>query len=174
MATSTYIKDISSPIGTLRLLASEEALVGCVFPSSAAEEPGSRDDSRPVLDEAARQLREYFAGTRREFDLPLDPSGTEFQLRVWEALRRIPYGQTRSYMDLARELGQPGASRAVGLANARNPISIIVPCHRVIGADGKLTGYAGGIPMKQALLALERGWPLEAGGIAPAESSRKL
>lgn len=103
------------------------------------------------------QLAEYFAGARREFDLPLAPRGTAFQQRVWEELRRIPYGETISYAELARRVGRPGASRAVGRANATNPIAVIVPCHRVIGSDGALTGYAGGEPLKRALLELERG-----------------
>ena len=102
------------------------------------------------------QLAEYFAGERTRFDLELAPAGTPFQLEVWEALRRIPYGGTRSYGELAAELGRPGSARAVGAANARNPISIVVPCHRVVGSAGALTGYAGGVEAKRALLDLER------------------
>lgn len=105
--------------------------------------------------DAVRQLQEYFAGDRTEFDLTLDPSGTPFQKSVWGALLDIPFGQTRSYAELARAIGRPTASRAVGAANGRNPISIVVPCHRVIGADGSLTGYAGGLQRKQTLLTLE-------------------
>jgi methylated-DNA-[protein]-cysteine S-methyltransferase len=104
---------------------------------------------------AHAQLDEYFAGDRTEFDLPLHPSGTPFQLKVWDALRTIPYGEVRSYGEIAEQIGKPGAARAVGLANGRNPISIIVPCHRVIGASGALTGYGGGLERKQALLDLE-------------------
>jgi methylated-DNA-[protein]-cysteine S-methyltransferase len=109
-----------------------------------------------ILRQAARQVAEYFAGTRREFDLPLAADGNPFQQRVWALLRGIPYGQTRSYGELARHLGRPGAARAVGSANARNPLPIVVPCHRVIGADGTLTGYAGGLRLKAFLLELER------------------
>jgi methylated-DNA-[protein]-cysteine S-methyltransferase len=111
----------------------------------------------PVLAEAARQLDAYFAGDLREFSLPLRPSGTPFQLSVWEALREIPYGETATYGDLARSVGRPTAARAVGRANGQNPLPIVVPCHRVIGTDGTLTGYAGGLSFKQALLALESG-----------------
>ena len=109
-----------------------------------------------ALRAAKRQLAEYFDGTRRDFDLPLSADGTAFQRRVWDELRRIPYGETISYGELARRIGKPTASRAVGAANGRNPLAIVVPCHRVIGADGTLTGYGGGLPVKQALLALER------------------
>jgi methylated-DNA-[protein]-cysteine S-methyltransferase len=119
-------------------------------------------DSDWVRDEQAlaplrRELEEYFAGTRREFELELAPAGTPFQLEVWRALRAIPYGETASYGEIAATVGQPGAARAVGGANNRNPIAIVVPCHRVIGASGSLTGYGGGLPRKQQLLALEAG-----------------
>ncbi|GGY36454.1 methylated-DNA--[protein]-cysteine S-methyltransferase [Streptomyces tanashiensis] len=113
-------------------------------------------DPRP-FGETIRQLDAYFAGELTEFDLPLNLIGTPFQLRVWEGLLRIPYGETRTYGELAEELGNPGASRAVGLANGKNPVSIIVPCHRVIGAGGSLTGYGGGLDRKQRLLAFESG-----------------
>jgi methylated-DNA-[protein]-cysteine S-methyltransferase len=106
--------------------------------------------------EAVRQLSEYFAGERKEFDFPLAPEGTEFQRAVWKRLQEIPYGQTISYGELARRVGNPKASRAVGAANGKNPIPIVIPCHRVIGADGKLTGFGGGLPIKEALLAIER------------------
>jgi methylated-DNA-[protein]-cysteine S-methyltransferase len=109
--------------------------------------------------QAIQQLHEYFAGTRRTFSLPLAPAGTAFQQRIWQALQHIPYGQTTTYQDLATQLGQPTASRAVGSANGRNPIAIIVPCHRVIGRDGRLRGYAGGIHIKQQLLQHEGAWP---------------
>ncbi|WP_418959957.1 methylated-DNA--[protein]-cysteine S-methyltransferase [Streptomyces tritici] len=121
-----------------------------------AEETFGERDARPFA-ETTRQLEEYFAGERKEFDLPLHLVGTEFQLKVWELLRAIPYGETRTYGELAEELGRPGASRAVGLANGRNPVSIVVPCHRVIGASGSLTGYGGGLTRKQRLLAFESG-----------------
>ncbi|MSP48264.1 MAG: methylated-DNA--[protein]-cysteine S-methyltransferase [Alphaproteobacteria bacterium] len=114
---------------------------------------GDRDDR--ALAPVARQLAEYFAGRRRSFDLPLAAEGTPFQRRVWAALMKIPYGKTTTYAALAEKLGRPGAFRAVGRANATNPIALIVPCHRVIGSDGTLTGYAGGIPIKQKLLELE-------------------
>ena len=109
----------------------------------------------PLIKEAHSQLVEYLAGNRREFDLPLDPLGTDFQKRVWTTLREIPYGEVRSYKEIAEAIGNPKAVRAVGGANNRNPISIVVPCHRVIGTDGSLTGYGGGLPMKEKLLKLE-------------------
>ncbi|MFI2733937.1 methylated-DNA--[protein]-cysteine S-methyltransferase [Streptomyces sp. NPDC018711] len=120
------------------------------------EETFGEPDPRP-FGEAIRQLDAYFAGELTEFDLPLHLIGTPFQLRVWEQLVRIPYGETRTYGELAEELGSPGASRAVGLANGKNPVGIIVPCHRVIGAGGGLTGYGGGLDRKQRLLAFESG-----------------
>ncbi|MFB7452194.1 methylated-DNA--[protein]-cysteine S-methyltransferase [Streptomyces sp. NPDC056194] len=120
------------------------------------EETFGEPDPRP-FGEAVRQLDAYFAGELTEFDLPLNLVGTPFQLRVWEQLLRIPYGETRTYGELAEELGNPGASRAVGLANGKNPVGIIVPCHRVIGAGGSLTGYGGGLDRKQRLLAFESG-----------------
>jgi methylated-DNA-[protein]-cysteine S-methyltransferase len=113
------------------------------------------DEEQPVVRETLRQLTEYFAGDRMEFDLPLAPAGTEFQRAVWNALVKIPYGETCSYSDLARAIGRPAAVRAVGAANGSNPIAIIVPCHRVIGSSGKLVGYGGGLPMKRMLLDLE-------------------
>lgn len=150
---------VASPVGDLTLTGTGEVLTGCWF-----ERHGKPTDIDPDLRrdhdafaEAASQLSAYFAGELTEFDLRLWPVGTAFQLRVWERLRAIPYGETRSYGDLAVELGSPGASRAVGLANGRNPLSIIVPCHRVIGADGRLTGYGGGMDRKRALLDLEAG-----------------
>ncbi len=126
------------------------------------------DDAAPFA-EAKRQLAEYFAGARTEFDLPLAPEGTEFQRRVWEELTRIPYGQTISYGELARRIGQPGSARAVGLANGRNPISIVVPCHRVIGANGSLVGYGGGLPRKKALLAHEAARAAQASDLSTLE-----
>lgn len=122
-------------------------------PSGSPE--GRRNDGNPLIEEAVRQLREYFAGLRRAFDLPLDLQGTLFQKRVWRYLETIPYGQTRSYSQVAEAIGAPSAVRAVGAANGANPIPIVVPCHRVIGAGGKLTGYGGGLPLKQRLLELE-------------------
>lgn len=150
---------VDSPIGELTVVAEDGALVGLYMtghrPAPDPESFGERvDDALPA---ATAQLAEYFAGERTAFDLPLAPHGTAFQQAVWAALRDIPYGETRSYGELAAALGRPGASRAVGLANGRNPISIVVPCHRVVGAGGKLTGYAGGMERKSWLLALELG-----------------
>lgn len=152
---------LDSPIGELTLVERDGALVGLYMRGhSPAPDPagfGPRvDDALPA---ASEQLAAYFAGQLRVFDLPLAAVGTQFQRRVWGLLPGIGYGQTRSYGELAAELGSPGASRAVGAANARNPISIVVPCHRVIGASGRLTGYAGGADRKAFLLALEQGQP---------------
>lgn len=156
----TYVcKTISSPVGALKLVASDAGLAAILWENddprrvrlAAAEEDGNH----PLLLETERQLAEYFAGTRRSFSLPLDFTGTDFQNRVWQALLAIPFGETRSYGEIARLLGKPRAVRAVGAANGRNPISIVAPCHRVIGADGKLTGFAGGLKAKAHLLALE-------------------
>lgn len=149
---------VESPIGPLRLVARDDGLARVDFePWSDDATVGERDDDAPVLREAAAQLAAYFAGERRDFDLPLAAVGTDFQRRVWLELARIPYGETRSYGEVARALGLvPGASRAVGLANGRNPLPVVVPCHRVIGADGTLTGYAGGLERKRVLLGLEQ------------------
>lgn len=153
----TYTQ-IDSPIGPL-LLAGDEAGLRCIefMKSKRAQPPDSdwREDARP-LKEAIHQLRAYFAGKLEDFDLPLTPQGTPFQQNVWHRLCDIPYGETISYGELARRIGNPNASRAVGLANGSNPIPIIIPCHRVIGSNGKLTGYGGGLPIKEKLLALER------------------
>lgn len=150
---------MDSPIGRLRLIGNGDSLVGVWFEhgrdaarNAAALEP----KSSPVLVRTRRQLEEYFAGRRREFDLPLEPRGTEFQRRVWQRLTRIAYGDTTTYGALASDLGNPKGSRAVGLANGSNPIPIVIPCHRVIGADGSLTGFGGGLAIKSALLELER------------------
>ncbi|MDR1519433.1 MAG: methylated-DNA--[protein]-cysteine S-methyltransferase [Planctomycetota bacterium] len=126
-----------------------------VFLDGEAGRNDCRLGETPTTRAAARQLREYLAGTRRRFDLPLKPEGTDFELAVWAALLEIPYGETRSYRQIAERIGRPGACRAVGGANARNRIGIIIPCHRVIGANGALTGYAGGLDLKGRLLALE-------------------
>ena len=169
---------ISSPIGNLTLHVDDGALTRIDFGGEAAGAgragtsgvdgartridvgnggaPASGDGDATALDAAAVQLREYFAGERATFDLPLNPDGNAFERRVWAELARIPYGDTASYAEIARRIGRPGAARAVGRANARNPIAIVVPCHRVIGSDGSLTGYAGGLDAKRALLALER------------------
>jgi methylated-DNA-[protein]-cysteine S-methyltransferase len=116
---------------------------------------GEPASGNPLLDEAVRQLRAYFAGSLRQFTIPLDPQGTAFQKRVWSELERIPFGEVRSYSQIAHAIGAPRAVRAVGAANGANPIAIVVPCHRVIGANGKLVGYGGGLPLKQRLLELE-------------------
>ena len=142
-----------SPVGPLRLEARDGALVALHLNAR----PGPEDLDDPVLAEATTQLREYFAGTRTSFELPLQMHGNAFEQRVWAALRTIPYGETASYGEIAQQIGAPGAARAVGVANARNPIAIVVPCHRVIGANGKLVGFGGGLPMKRALLDLEQG-----------------
>lgn len=149
---------VETAIGPLRLVAAREGLVGIQFhPFADWAADDAMAGTHPVLDAAATQLRSYFAGDLTEFELPLAPRGTEYQLRVWEALVDVPYGSTASYSEIAHALGQPpGASRAVGLANGRNPIPVVVPCHRIIGANGSLTGYAGGLDRKQVLLDLER------------------
>ncbi|AKT50425.1 methylated-DNA--[protein]-cysteine S-methyltransferase [Arsenicicoccus sp. oral taxon 190] len=150
---------IDSPVGPLTAVADDEALIAIYFErhgrAPAVTEHGERTDDHPVLAAARDQLADYFAGRRTGFDLPLAPRGDAFQQRVWAQLREIPYGQTRSYGQLARALGQPGAAQAVGNANGANPLSIVVPCHRVIGSDGSLTGYAGGLERKRWLLAHE-------------------
>ena len=148
--------EMESPVGVLRLVSDGQALTSLMFDPPAAP-VGERDDENPVLVEARAQLEAYFAGDRKDFDLPLAATGTPFQQRVWAALREIGYGETCSYGEIARRLGlPPGASRAVGAANGRNPIAIVVPCHRVIGSSGKLTGYAGGLERKERLLSLEQ------------------
>jgi methylated-DNA-[protein]-cysteine S-methyltransferase len=159
MNPKIYFTEFASPVGTLQLRGTETALTG-VFMKAHRHEPARPRDA--VRDEAPlraarQQMEEYFAGERREFSLALDAAGTEFQQRVWQALRAIPYSETVSYGDIARRIGNPRAVRAVGLANGRNPISIIVPCHRVIGANGSLTGYGGGLERKRFLLAFESG-----------------
>lgn len=148
-----------SPVGTLTLVARGECLAAVLWEEERENRVRlgelHREDRLPVLCETARQLGEYFAGQRERFELPLDFAGTDFQRQVWAALLTIPFGQTRSYGDIARQIGNPSAVRAVGAANGRNPISIIAPCHRVIGASGSLTGFAGGLAAKHFLLALE-------------------
>ena len=148
-----YERSIETAIGRLLLRADKAGVVEIRF---GAAEP--RTDAADVLLRAECELREYFAGMRRQFSVPLHPSGTDFQLRVWNALKEIPYGETVSYGELAKRIGNPKTARAVGMANHCNPIPVIVPCHRVIGANGRLTGYAGGLDVKQKLLELERGY----------------
>ena len=149
----TAYDTIDSPIGPLLITAEDGALTR-LYMAPFDIDPGWQREPA-ALEEPARQLAEYFAGERRDFDLPLEPAGTPFQLRVWKMLRDIPYAETINYGQLANRIGNPNASRAVGLANGRNPISIVVPCHRVIGARGALTGYAGGLDRKRALLVHE-------------------
>jgi methylated-DNA-[protein]-cysteine S-methyltransferase len=158
---------VPSPVGALRIVATDHALVAILFPShQGARRYTAREvtpGDHPLLDRAAHELDEYFRGARRAFSLPLAPDGTSFQRDVWRALAEIPFGAVRTYADVAASLGRPSASRAVGAANARNPLSIVVPCHRVIGTGGALTGYAGGVPTKRHLLAHERACCAEAG-----------
>ena len=158
-----FFKEIDSPTGGLKLVASGVGLAAILWEN---ENPRRvrlghliPEDRHPVLLNTERQLKEYFAGQRKRFDLELDFVGTPFQRRVWHALLAIPYGETRTYSEIARQIGDPTAIRAVGAANGRNPISIVVPCHRVIGSTGKLTGYAGGLDAKAYLLALEAPQP---------------
>jgi methylated-DNA-[protein]-cysteine S-methyltransferase len=153
-------KIIDTPVGRLKLTASDNGLVAILWendnPRRVRLGELAEDEKHPILLETERQLGEYFKGKRKSFSLPLDIRGTQFQKNVWEALLAIPFGETRSYGQLAKQLGNPKATRAVGAANGRNPISIIVPCHRVIGSSGKLTGFAGGLDRKALLLDLER------------------
>jgi methylated-DNA-[protein]-cysteine S-methyltransferase len=163
----TVLTTVPSPVGQLTLAASDTALTAVYFPTSRHVPPlragetgtaGEDDGSGPageLLARARQQLTEYFARTRTTFDLPLDPGGTPFERRVWDALRAIPYGTTVSYGELARRLGDPRTTRAVGAANGKNPIPIIVPCHRVVGAHGELTGFGGGLDRKRWLLEHE-------------------
>jgi methylated-DNA-[protein]-cysteine S-methyltransferase len=159
---SEYVyKIIQSPVGELKLLASDRGLAAILWrdenPQRIRIRATREDANHPMLLETERQLNEYFAGKRKTFDVPLDFVGTAFQKRVWEALLAIPFGETRTYAEIATQLGDPKATRAVGAANGKNPISVIAPCHRVIGSSGKLTGYAGGLEAKARLLQLERG-----------------
>ena len=154
---STWYTHLDSPVGRLLLAANDRGLLCVGFPegkTALKPAPGWKADPAR-FSEVIRQLKAYFAGRLREFDLPLAPEGTAFQLRVWQQLRTIPYGKTVSYGEIARQIGNPRAVRAVGSANGRNPLPIVIPCHRVIGQDGSLTGYGGGIRIKEALLDLE-------------------
>jgi methylated-DNA-[protein]-cysteine S-methyltransferase len=154
-----FYKTMTSPVGTLTLVASDKGLAAILWPQDDPKRVKlpvlTRDNDHPVLAQAEKELLEYFDGKRTRFTVKLDFAGTDFQKKVWKALLDIPFGQTRSYGDIARKLGKPSAMRAVGAANGRNPISIIAPCHRVIGANGSLTGFAGGLAAKKKLLALE-------------------
>lgn len=150
---------LDSPLGTLALTSDGSHLTGIHFPRRdgrpAVERTWERDDAAPVLARARTQLAEYFDGRRTRFELPLRPAGTAFQQSVWHALLKVPFGRTSTYGALAAEIGRPTAARAVGAAVGANPLAVVVPCHRIIGADGTLTGYAGGLPRKTKLLALE-------------------
>lgn len=152
---TTHWTTVDSPVGELLLTSDGESLTRLLFAPFTID-PTWSSQPCPVLTETSRQLSAYFAGERTDFDLPLAPTGTPFQLRVWESLRDIPFAETINYGQLAGRIGNSKASRAVGLANGRNPISIVVPCHRVIGANGSLTGYGGGLDRKRTLLDLER------------------
>lgn len=146
-------KVIDTPIGPLRLVEQNGAVHRIDFGAPAA--PADWSPVQSLESGVEDQLVEYFAGQRKSFDLRLSPRGTDFQLKVWEELKKIPFGETTSYGEIARRIGKPTASRAVGAANGKNPIPIVVPCHRVVGADGRLTGFGGGLPIKSALLQLE-------------------
>jgi methylated-DNA-[protein]-cysteine S-methyltransferase len=153
---------LETPIGTLLIAGDESALRRIAFPqrgNAVRPEPDWRASTRGPVGEARRQLREYFAGRRSDFDVPLAPEGTAFQRAVWQRLREIPYAATISYGELARRVGNPKASRAVGSANGANPLPIVIPCHRVIAGDGTLGGFGGGLPTKQVLLDLEQRGP---------------
>jgi|HubBroStandDraft_6_1064221.scaffolds.fasta_scaffold509239_2 methylated-DNA-[protein]-cysteine S-methyltransferase len=156
---SYFFSTMRSPLGVLKLVASGDGLAAVLWekenPRRVRLNVAEENDAHPILIEAKRQLGQYFAGERQVFDLRLDFAGTEFQKSVWQALLTIPYGDTRSYGELAHQIGNRKAVRAVGAANGRNPISIIVPCHRVIGASGSLTGFGGGLEAKAFLLNLE-------------------
>ena len=167
---SMFFERLETPIGTLTIAAAMGGLRHIEFPSNRHPvdrfdwAQGARGETADVLSATREQLQEYFAGTRRAFDLPLAPQGTAFQMDVWRLLATIPFGETWSYGDLARAIGKPEATRAVGAANGRNPLPIVLPCHRVIGADGSLTGFGGGLPIKEALLRLEGALPAQRSG----------
>lgn len=148
-----YQYTYSTPLGTLQIITDEEAVTKIFF---GEKDRKATVEKTPLIEKVIQQLEEYFQGKRTEFELPLNPQGTPFQKRVWEALRTIPYGETRTYKQVAEMVGNPKACRAVGMANNRNPLPIVIPCHRVIGGNGKLVGYAGGLSVKEFLLSLEK------------------
>jgi methylated-DNA-[protein]-cysteine S-methyltransferase len=156
---SSFYKTMGSPVGVLTLVASDKGVAAILWenddPGRVRLGPLEEDRNHPLLLETERQLKDYFAGRLERFSLPLEFNGTDFQKKVWAALTTIPFGETRSYAEIARQIGHPAAVRAVGAANGRNPISIVAPCHRVIGSDGKLTGFAGGLEAKAFLLRME-------------------
>ena len=154
-------KQLDSPIGRLRLVATDQGLSHLLFDQQVGEDLESdgdevEADDHPVLAAATAQLAEYFAGRRQEFDIPLDLTGTEFQRAAWSALANVPFGETRSYRQQAEAIGRPKAVRAIGAANGKNPVPIVLPCHRIVGSDGSLTGYGGGLPIKEYLLKHEQ------------------
>jgi len=155
-----FCKRVQSPVGRLTLVATDDGLAAILWendrPGRVRLDIDAEDPAHPVLVEAERQLEEYFSGRRQDFALKLDASGTAFQRAVWSALMTIPFGETRSYGQIAAQIGRPGAARAVGAANGRNPLSIVAPCHRVVGATGALTGFAGGLDVKERLLKFEK------------------
>lgn len=155
---NTCYTTFQSPLGTMTLQANQNGLLGAWFETQTTQpkELGRYSETDVILNDAIVQLNEYFSGERKVFELPLAAKGTPFQQQVWRALTKIPFGETWSYQQIADEIGNPKAVRAVGLANGKNPISVVVPCHRVIGKNGKLTGYAGGVERKAKLLELEK------------------
>jgi methylated-DNA-[protein]-cysteine S-methyltransferase len=174
LISSTY----ESPVGMLKLVAGEEGLRAVIWPDGRLDRVGLAGETltpgdAPVLDATARELDEYFAGTRTTFDVPLDLHGTSFQLGAWRALAEIPYGETRTYGQQASRIGRPAAVRAIGAANGRNPVSIVLPCHRVIGSNGSLVGFGGGLEVKAALLTLERGAAEQGQARSRAPSSKQ-
>lgn len=158
---SYYYKDVPSAIGGLRLVASDDGLAAILWEKERTDAKRiplnivGEDNNHPILIQTERQLGEYFSGQRKKFDVKMDFAGTDFQNKVWEALLSIPFGETRTYGEIARQIGNPKSVRAVGGASNKNPIAIIAPCHRVVGASGDLTGFAGGLKVKEQLLALE-------------------
>ena len=172
--STTVFTTIDSPVGPLLLAAADDGLRAIEFHASrhpVPRDPDWREGDHPLLQRTREQLGEYFAGERRTFDLPLAPRGTEFQRQTWQALATIPYGSTISYAQLASRVQRPKAMRAVGSANGRNPLPIVLPCHRVIGADGSLTGFGGGLPTKQYLLELEGALPRARVGVQAEPSA---
>jgi len=161
MKTNYYYKTVKTPVGNLKLIATDKGLAAILWeddnPKRVRLAPLMENKKHPVLLATERELQEYFDGNRTTFSVDLDAVGTDFQTKVWRALSEIPFGETRSYLDIAKRIGHAKAVRAVGAANGKNPISIVVPCHRVIGASGKLVGFAGGLKTKQHLLELESG-----------------
>jgi methylated-DNA-[protein]-cysteine S-methyltransferase len=158
MNNKIFYTTVDSPIGPILLVGNGEGLTEINFQAGRRPTAIASDweENRAAFAETIAQLEAYFAGELQEFDLPLAPTGTPFQIAVWQELQVIPYGETISYGELARRIGKPKAARAVGLANGANPLPLVVPCHRVVGSDGRLTGYGGGLPIKEALLAHER------------------